>query len=43
MDTTLLKVQEAIDDLRPCIPHDVVMAEMYAIIEEAEARQQQRQ
>jgi len=35
------KVQEAIDDPGPDIPHEVVMAEMYAIIERAEARQQQ--
>lgn len=32
------KVQEALDDPRPGIPHDEVMAEMEAIIAEAEAR-----
>jgi len=37
------KVQEAIDDPCPGIPHEVVMAEMYAVIEKAEARHRQRQ
>lgn len=32
------KVQESIDDSRPSIPHDQVMAEMEAIIAEAEAK-----
>ena len=32
------KVQEPIDDPRPSIPHDQVMAEMEAIIAEAEAK-----
>lgn len=32
------KVQESIDDPRPSIPHDQVMAEMEAIIAEAEAK-----
>ena len=33
------KVQEAIDDPRPGIPHDQVMAEMDAIIDEIELKQ----
>jgi len=33
------KVQEAIDDQRPGIPHDQVMAEMDAIIDEIESTQ----
>lgn len=33
-----VKVQESIDDPRPSIPHDQVMAEMEAIIAEAEAK-----
>ncbi|KRV73401.1 stability determinant [Pseudomonas citronellolis] len=32
------KVQESLDDPRPGIPHDQVMAEMEAIIVQAEAR-----
>lgn len=32
------KVQTALDDLRPGIPHDEVMAEMESIIAEAESR-----
>jgi hypothetical protein len=32
-------VQEAIDDPRPGIPHDQVMAEMDAIIDEIESKQ----
>ncbi|HFV9293994.1 TPA: stability determinant [Serratia fonticola] len=32
------KVQAAMDDPRPGIPHDEVMAEMEAIITEAESR-----
>lgn len=32
------KVQAAMDDPRPGIPHDEVMAEMEAIIAEAESR-----
>jgi len=32
------KVQASIDDTRPSIPHDQVMAEMDAIITEAEQR-----
>ncbi|OCJ36809.1 stability determinant [Serratia sp. 14-2641] len=32
------KVQEALDDPRPGIPHDEVMAEMEVIIAEAESR-----
>lgn len=35
------KVQAAIDDPRPGIPHDQVMAEMEAIIAEAEAKHRQ--
>jgi len=33
------KVKEAIDDPRPSIPHDQVMAEMDALIDEIEASQ----
>ena len=33
------KVQEAIDDPRPGIPHDQVMAEVDAIIDEIESNQ----
>lgn len=33
-----VQVQSSLDDPRPCIPHDQVMAEMDAIIAEAEAR-----
>lgn len=32
------KVQESLDDPRPGIPHDQVMAEMEAIITQAEAK-----
>ena len=32
------QVQEALDDPRPGIPHDEVMAEMRAIVEKARAR-----
>lgn len=32
------KVQESLDDPRPGIPHDQVMAEMEAIIAQAEAK-----
>ena len=32
------KVQASLDDPRPCIPHDQVMAQMDAIIAEAENR-----
>lgn len=32
------KVKASLDDPRPSIPHDQVMAEMDAIIEQAEAR-----
>jgi len=32
------KIQEAIDDPSPGIPHDAVMAEMHAIIAQAKAR-----
>ena len=32
------QVQSSLDDQRPCIPHDQVMAEMDAIIAEAENR-----
>jgi hypothetical protein len=32
------KVQEALADPRPAIPHDEVMAEMRAIIDKAKAR-----
>lgn len=32
------KVQESLDDPRPGVAHDQVMAEMEAIIEQAEAR-----
>lgn len=32
------KVKASLDDPRPNIPHDQVMAEMEAIIEQAEAR-----
>jgi hypothetical protein len=28
------KVQEAIDSKKPCVPHDQVMAEMWAVIEQ---------
>ena len=30
------QIQASLDDTRPCIPHDLVMAEMDAIIAEAE-------
>jgi hypothetical protein len=33
------KVQKSLEDTRPCIPHDQVMAEMDAIIVDAEKRQ----
>jgi hypothetical protein len=33
------KVQEAIDDPSPCIPHDQVMAEIDTLIDQAEATQ----
>ncbi len=33
------KVQASLDDPRPGVPHDQVMAEMEAIIVEAESRQ----
>ncbi|MDH1281657.1 stability determinant [Pseudomonas chengduensis] len=36
------KVQESLDDSRPGVPHDQVMAEMEAIIVQAEARQRGR-
>jgi hypothetical protein len=36
------KVQRSLDDTRPCIPHDQVMAEMDAIIAEAEKRQRKQ-
>lgn len=36
------KVQASLDDPRPKIPHDEVMARMEAIIEAAEQRQQAR-
>ena len=32
------KVQASLEDDRPCIPHDQVMAEMEAIIQAAERR-----
>lgn len=32
------KVQESLDDSRPGVPHDQVMAEMEAIISQAEIR-----
>ena len=32
------KVKKSLDDTRPCIPHDQVMAEMDAIIAAAEER-----
>ena len=35
------KVQASLDDPRPTIPHDQVMAEMEAILAEAEQRQKQ--
>lgn len=35
------KVQASLDDPRPTIPHDQVMAEMDTIIAEAEQRQKQ--
>jgi hypothetical protein len=31
------KVRASLDDKRPSIPHDLVMAEMSAVIEEAES------
>ena len=34
------KVQASLDDMRPGIPHDEVMAEMDALIAAAERRQQ---
>ena len=36
------KVTASLDDPRPSIPHDEVMAEMDAIIDEAERRQRRR-
>lgn len=36
------KVKESLDDSRPGVPHDQVMAEMEAIIVQAEARQRGR-
>jgi hypothetical protein len=36
------KVQRSLDDTRPCIPHDQVMAEMDAIIAEAEKHQRKQ-
>jgi len=36
------RVQRSLDDPRPGIPHDQVMAEMEAIIAEAEQRQKRR-
>lgn len=36
------KVQESLDDSRPGVAHDQVMAEMEAIIIQAEARQRGR-
>ena len=36
------QVQDALDDSRPAIPHERVMANMDAIIEEAVARRQAR-
>jgi hypothetical protein len=36
------KVQKSLDDTRPCIPHDQVMAEMDAIIAEAEVHQRKQ-
>ncbi len=38
-----IKVQASIDDQRPSIPHDQVMAEMDAIIAEAEQRHSRKQ
>lgn len=35
------KVQASLDDARPSVPHDQVMAEMEAIIAEAEQRHKQ--
>ncbi|KAA3532756.1 MULTISPECIES: type II toxin-antitoxin system RelB family antitoxin [Pseudomonas] len=37
-----LQVQASLDDPSPGVPHDQVMAEMDAIIAEAEKRQQDR-
>ncbi|RMR74484.1 hypothetical protein ALP82_02033, partial [Pseudomonas savastanoi pv. fraxini] len=37
-----LQVQASLDDPRPGVPHDQVMAEMAAIIAEAEKFQQDR-
>lgn len=37
------KVQASIDDTRPSIPHDQVMAEMDAIISEAEQQSGRKQ
>jgi len=36
------KVQESLDDARPGLPHDEVMAEMETIISQAEARRGDR-
>jgi len=36
------KVQEAMDDPRPGIPHDQVMAKMEALIAAAKAKQRQK-
>ena len=36
------QVQESLDDERPCIAHDEVMAEMDAIIAVAEQKQRKR-
>jgi len=33
------KIQEAIDDPKPCVPHDDVMAKMDALIEKIKERQ----
>ncbi len=36
------KVQESLDDLRPNIPHDVVMAEMRQLLEDKRKEQDAR-
>lgn len=36
------QVVESLDDPRPTIPHDAVMAEMEAIIQDAERRQRRQ-
>ena len=33
-----VQVQASLDDTRPCVPHDQVMAEMDSLIAEAQAR-----